>query len=139
MSMELHVFARRDLLPTRSRWQSALDDGGFSTVLGQTVDLENSSGFEPSTFEDRDTGFELFVDAAADIVRSDEGLTGRLDGRDVCVSFRWSGDLDELAAAVTAAATLAHVAGGLFFDPQEDLVAEGDAILTAAAEYMESL
>ena len=133
VTMEVHVLLDGSRLPDRHTWQAALDTAGFPTRLDPEMQPERDSGLSPATYEGRPAGFEIQVGDSSRIIDAypelrDGGITA-----DTCVSFTWSTSLDDLAAAVTAAAVLANLSGGTYFDPQEgDVLSGPNAVLMAA-------
>lgn len=119
MSMELHVFLAKGKLPTIRQWQAAIDSHGFDVKLDPSTDVASDSGFLPAVFKGRESGFEFDVSPAVDVVEAYPDVADRVAGLDAVGNFRWGGDFDEMACALAAAAALASLSGGVWFDPQE--------------------
>ena len=131
MSSELHIFLRDSSVPDRAPWQAAIEQLGFPTVLYPTLDARKDTGFSPTTYSGKDTGFEFYLDSAADILSAYGHIASRVGDRDRCASFRWGGDLDEMSAATTAAAALAKLADGIYFYPDDDILYTADEAVEA--------
>ncbi len=120
VSMELHVFVASAEVPGREKWQERLDASNFPTVLAEAFDPAADRGFVPVTFGGAATGFEFSLGDASSITAAYPHAVQRIGGRDLCATFTWSGAVDELASAFSAAASLADLADGVYFDPQDD-------------------
>ena len=136
--MELHVFVATRDMPVRDRWQERLDLSGFGTVLDEAFAPDVDRGFVPVTFGGTTTGFEFSLGEASSITDAYPQAVARIGDRGSCATFTWSGSLDELAAAVTAAASLAAIGDGIYFDPQDDAFLVGADALMHAHEVLES-
>jgi hypothetical protein len=129
MSIELHIFMQDSQVPSRDDWQHAIEQLAFPTVLDATFDLRRDTGFSPATYKGQPTGFEFYLEPAADILSSYPHIAPMVGVRNMCASFRWGGDLTECAAAISAAAALAKLTDGIYFYPDDDLVYRaGEAI-----------
>lgn len=132
MSMELHVFLPKLALPDVHRWQAAIDTLGIDVRLDPDVDVETHSGFWPAAFNGQPGGFEFDVAPASDVIEVAPDIAGRVRGLDIVGNFRWGGDLNEMASALTAAAALASISGGVWFDPQEGQCLDATAAVREA-------
>lgn len=119
MSMELHVFLSRRRLPNVHQWQSAIDSHGFDVKLDMSTNVGTDTGFLPAVFMGRDSGFEFDVMSISGVAEVYPDIADRLVGLDAVANFRWGGNLDEMACALVAAAALAALSDGVWFDPQE--------------------
>ncbi len=131
MSIELHIFMSDAQVPTRNKWQQAIDQLGFPTTLDPTLDLREDKGFSPTTFRGQDTGFEFDLEPAAEILSDYEHIAAQVGSRDQCATFRWGSNMLECGAAISAAAALAQVADGLYFYPMIDIVFDADEAVVA--------
>ena len=139
MSIELHIFMNDSQVPTRDRWQQAIDQLGFPTTLDPTLDLRNDTGFSPTKFRGQDTGFEFYLEPAADILSDFEHIAAQVGSRDQCATFRWGGDVLECGAAISAAAALAQVADGIYFYPDDGIVYDAAEAVVATKNDLENL
>ena len=71
------------------------------------------------------------MESATDIVESFPHIAQRIGSRDMSASFRWGGNLDEMAAALSAAATLAKLTDGIYFYPDDDILYDADEAIEA--------
>ena len=126
MARTLIAFVQRNRIPDRAALQRAID------ALGQPLTLDAgdaplaTGGYRPCTLQGEDAGFDLRIGEAAD--------TG--DGDEVRLTFRWSGDPREEAAAsivcaVLAAACDARVQAGDATRSTAALLATADACLAS--------
>ena len=61
----------------------------------------------------------------------------RVGVRDSCATFRWGGDMNEMSAALAAAAALTKLANGIWYYPDDDLLCESDEAVEAAKRDLE--
>jgi hypothetical protein len=140
MSIELHIFLHDSRVPTRESWQEAIEEASFPTVLDATLDVRQHTGFSPTLYAGQSTGFEFFLEPAADILSSSYShITERVGDRNKCATFRWGGDLTEMAAALTAAAALTKLTDGIYYYPNDDIVYGADEALEATRSDVSSL
>lgn len=104
MANELFAFIDRFRVPTREAWQRAITDCGFDLLLGPEMKPMEDSGFSPCTLQGKQTGVEIYY-------RDDPEFLSRFStirkGRNICVTFRWGGAMDECACASIASYALA--------------------------------
>ena len=131
MAIELHVFMQDSRVPNREIWQEAIEQLGFPAVLFASLDVRNDTGFSPTTFRGKPTGFEFYLEPAADILESYSHIAPRVGSRDKCATFRWGGDMMECGAAISAAAALVHVTDGIYFYPDDDIIYDAAEAVTA--------
>ena len=122
MSIELHIFMHDSRVPTRDSWQQAIEELGFPTVLDKTLDVQQHSGFSPVVYAGRSTGFEFALEPAVDVLSSYSHIADRVGDREKCATFRWGGDLTEMAAVLSAAAALTKLTDGIYYYPNDDIV-----------------
>jgi len=121
MSLELHVFIQDAEIPTRDSWQHAIEEAGFPTILEPTLDLRHDTGFRPPTYNDQATGYEIYLEVAAGLLEVYPDMAEQVGPRDMCVTFRWGGDLLEYAAAISSAAALTKLTDGIYFFPDDGI------------------
>jgi len=139
MSTELHVLLFSPKLPTVEEWQTAIQAHGFDLVLDSKLNLQADAGFTPAVYEGQETGFEFDLSPASDIADSYSTVGELLEGRDHSANFRWESDLSECAAATIAAAVLATISEGIFYDPQEGVAYRDVAALTIAQQTLQEI
>jgi hypothetical protein len=137
MSIELHIFMHDSRVPTRADWQQAIEQIGFPTVLDSSLDLRQDTGYSPTTYAGKSTGFEFYLDPASEILSAYPHIAKQVGTRDVCASFRWGGDMDEMCAAISAAA-LAKLTDGVYFYP-DDIVYGADEAVEATRRDLASI
>jgi len=131
MSTETHVFFRGKL-PSKSALTRAMKELGFPfSINPSTGSLEQQSGFMPMRLRREETGveFDVFSDSAAVQEFASKGVDPSFERR---ASFRWSGDAEEAAAGLCAAAALAKLTNGVVFDEGEDRLLSADDAITLA-------
>jgi hypothetical protein len=139
LSLNLHIFFQQSRVPDRAAWQAAIDRLEYPTVLDSTLDVQNDTGFSPTTYRGQETGFEFSLDLAAEYLDDYPQIASRLQGRDQCATFRWGGDVTECAAALTAATALAVATDGLYFYPDDDLFYNAQEAVAATRQDLASL
>jgi len=139
MSIELHIFLPESPVPTTKAWQDAIDAAAFPVVLNADTDLPSHRGFLPAEYNGKKTGFEFYLDAASDIIATYPHLAVKAGPRTRCATFRWGGDLLEMCAALSAAASLAKLTNGLYFYPDDDIIYEADEALIATRNDLKSV
>lgn len=122
MTVEIHVFLQDLQVPEREQWQKAIEEAGFPIVLDPALDLRKDKGFSPTTYNGYASGFELYLEPAANYLNSHPEIRENVGTRDKCVSFRWPDDTVTAAAAITAAAVLTILTEGVYFDPEASRV-----------------
>lgn len=131
MSIELHIFVQNARVPTADIWQRAIDEAGFPTALDPSLDVQAHTGFSPTSYKGKSTGFEFFLTQASDILGAYPHIADKVGDREKCATFRWGVDFLEMCAALSAAASLAKVAEGIYFYPDEDIIFNADEALHA--------
>ncbi len=133
MSVTQTVFVLRAELPTREAWQRALAQHGFALVFDPEFDPSRDDGYVPCTLAGADAGFEYTIQDIATYV-AEQDCPDRAQPRtsDTAVSFATSSRIEDLQAAMAAAAVLATISGGrVWSDEAGDYV---DDALEAARE-----
>jgi hypothetical protein len=139
MAVELHVFLQDSRVPDRDTWQQAIEQLGFPAVLEPSRDLRRDTGFRPTSFRGQSTGFEFYLEPAADILSSYPHITPKVGSRDKCATFRWGGDMAECGAALSAGAALAKVTDGIYFYPDDDILYGADEAVAATQRDLASI
>lgn len=131
MAIELYVFLERGKVPAHEEWQHAIATLGFPLVIHAPFDPRSHTGFQPATYGGHSTGFEFYLEPAAQITDSYPHISVRLRKRDVCAAFRWGGDLNEMSAALAAASALTSLADGIYYYPDDDILYTADEAVQA--------
>ncbi len=122
MAIELHVFLESWKVPTHDDWQQAITSIGFPATIQAPFNPRSHTGFQPVTYGGHSTGFEFCVEPANEIIGSYPHVSDRLGKRDICATFRWGGDLNEMSAALAAAAALTKLVDGIYYYPDDDVL-----------------
>jgi hypothetical protein len=139
MSIELHIFIHDSSVPTREAWQQAIEELGFPTVLDATLKVERQTGFLPTVYDGRWTGFEFDLGPAAEVLSCYPQIAPIVGDRKACATFRWGGDLIEMAAALSSAAALTKLTNGIYYYPNDDIVYGADEVVEATRSDLSSL
>jgi hypothetical protein len=132
VSVELHVFVSDPKIPDHLQWQNALQELGIRLTLPTDFMIRKQSGYLPVRWNGRKTGFEFFLGPVGTQFKD---LKDKLGARDHIATFVPRDEV-ESGAAIAAAAGLAWVAGGVFFDPQGDgLLMNASDLVAAAKRY----
>ena len=137
--MEIHIFVQDSQVPNRAAWQQAIDEAGFPAVLDATLDLRKDSGFSPTVYNGQESGFELYLDSAASYLESYPQIAEVVGARDMCISFRWGGDVVEAAAAISCGAALTKLTDGIYLDAETGRVFTADVVLDGIQEDLAGL
>lgn len=140
MSIELHIFMNDSRVPSREAWQLAIDEMNFPTALDAAFDVRQQSGYSPTIHAGQRTGFEFILEPTQKILSSSYAhIADRVGGREKCATFRWGGDLTEMAAALSAAAALTKLTDGIYYYPNDDIVYGADEAVEATRRDLSSL
>ena len=141
MANEQYAFIHKDKVPSRAKWQEAVDAAGFDLQIDPELQVFEHSGFMPCKLLGKDSGVETYYSPANEIF-DDPAAPEELAGdRDYCISFRWGGSFSEAACAMILSYVLASSFGAVVSyegeEPHQDLAAlrkETDDILKEAAK-----
>lgn len=139
MSIELHIFLHDSRVPSADVWQQTIEHLSFPTILDKTLNLREDAGFSPTIYDGKPTGFEFYLEPSEDILATYSHIAEVVGDREKCATFRWGGDLLEMAAAITAAAALTKLTDGVYFYPGDDIVLGADEAVQATREDLKSL
>lgn len=104
MANEQFAFIKKDTLPNRNDWQSAIESCGFDFVLNSEFNPVSDSGFLPCKLNGKDAGVELYFDDSEETLGQFLELAG---DNDCCILFRWGGSMAECATAMIMSYALA--------------------------------
>ncbi|MFN0277831.1 MAG: hypothetical protein ACKVRN_04430 [Pyrinomonadaceae bacterium] len=139
MSLELYIFMLDSQVPSRDAWQQTMDELGFPTVLDPSFDLRHDKGFSPTTYNGQMTGFEFYLEPAADILSTYSHIASKVGSRDTCATFRWGADMAECAASLSAASSLTKLTDGIYFYPDDDIIYSADEAVEATRRDLSSI
>ena len=139
MSIELHIFLHDSRVPSRDAWQRAIDELSFPVVLDTALNVREQTGFLPTIYAGQSTGFEFYLESSQDILSSYSHIAESVGDREKCATFRWGGDLTEMAAALSVAAALTQLVDGVYYYPNDDIVYGRDDAVKTLSEDLSSL
>jgi hypothetical protein len=139
MSMEIHIFMEDSRVPDRESWQRAIEQADFPAILDPSLDLRDDSGFSPTIYNGQESGFEFYLDPAGSYLENYPHIAAQVGNRDMCVSFRWGGDVVEAAAAISCGAALAKLTDGIYYDPETDRVFTANTVIEGIREDLSGL
>ena len=139
MSIEMYAFIRTEEIPDRETWQQSIQSLGFTLELDDELDPLTSSGFTPCVIAGQDSGFEIALDQAEELLAFYPHRKDEFAEYDGAISFRWVGDMGELGCSLGSAAALAKNHNAKIYYPDDDLVYETDALVSEAREVIVSL
>lgn len=122
MSVVVCVFLRDAELPRFEDWQHALDEAGSGLRL-EDISPRGHSGFWPALLNGQACGFEYSFGPIDP--NSEDDFRIHIGDRDCVVDFVWHGSEFDMRAGLQAAAALAKLTDGVFFDPQDGGFAHG--------------
>jgi len=132
------VYLARKDVPARKELQQAIKGLKFKVTLDDGYSPFKTSGYLPCTLDGEDAGFTIkFQDVTADAAPAP--VKAALDGRDVEIALKWTGDIRELIAAMAFSAALVKDFGAIVYDPDGDKVYASDEFLAKAKEAAESI
>jgi hypothetical protein len=130
MAIELYVFLKSKRIPAHQSWQAAITASRFPAVL-EPFDVRSETGFRRATYGDSQTGFEFYLEPSHEVIGSYPHVADKAGARNTCATFRWSGDLNEMSAALAAAAALTKLSEGVYYYPDDDILYTADQVVPA--------
>lgn len=138
MARALTVYLLRSQVPDRAALQPAVDALKLKLTLDDGYVPMESSGYLPCTLDGEDAGFTIrFHDVDADLAAL-PNLKAALEGRDVAVDFKWSGDAREKVAALGVCAALAKSFGAVVHDLAGDKMLSAEKLISQVREELEN-
>jgi hypothetical protein len=132
MSLQQTAYVNRANVPDRAALQAAVDALGFDCKIDTYYVPFQCSGFLPCVLAGSESGFEIYFETAADVLRDFPNLAGTVGNRDVAITFRWGGDMSECACVLIVSAALAKAFGAIVHYQDDDML-YSDAQLVAEA------
>jgi hypothetical protein len=136
MSLQQTAYLARGNVPKRDALQAAVDSLGFDCSIDASFVPFASSGFLPCVLAGTESGFEIYFESAAEVLKDFPELSQSVGSRDVAIIFRWGGDIAECACVLIVSAALAKFFGAIVHDQDDNmlyseaqLVVEADAAL----------
>lgn len=137
MGVENVVLFNRGKMVTPAKWQAAIAVAGFELVIDTDFDPSEFSGFLPCRIGKVECGFEFFLE---ELDRDGVGdlETPIPDDWDTVVTLVTRSSYDDLEASCIAAAVLASLVDGGYFDGgDEPMIPGADAIAWARGAVQE--
>lgn len=138
--MVVCAFVRDRSLPSRDRWQRAIDALSLPITLADDFDPASADGFQPCTVNGDESGVEVFHMPLEEALEDVPAVAPHVRGTNHTLAFRFGGDAYEAAAALAMCASLLSVSDCVIWEegsaePQtkEQLVAEAKQFLTTRA------
>jgi hypothetical protein len=143
MSMSAGVFFRGKLPDTAALTQAMQELGFPISVVPPHYSLEGKKGYRPMLLRDQESGAEFYLDEGRDSVEMGfadfPDFLAKVDpGFDRCASFVFGGRWSEVICGTCAAAALAKLVNGIFWEDQEPLVLTVDEAIEYARETLET-
>jgi hypothetical protein len=113
MSLQQTAYVARSNVPDRAALQAAVDALGFDCKIDTFYVPFQCSGFLPCVLAGSESGFEIYFEAATDVLSDFPNLTGTVGSRNVAITFRWGGDMSECACVLIVSAALAKTFGAI--------------------------
>jgi len=107
MAQEQTAYLYRSSIPERLALQAAVDALGFDLKIDESYAPWESQGFLPCRLLQIESGFEIYFDEAMKLLQDFPNLGASVAGRDSAITFRWGGDMRELACVLIVSAALA--------------------------------
>ncbi len=140
MAIELHIFMVESRVPGRDYWQSVIEQLGFPVVIVTPIDLRTETGQIRATFHGKPTGFEVYLEPAANVlIGYPPQVAKKVGNRELCVTFRWGSDVAECAAALCASAALAKIGDGIYYYPDNGELADGLEAIGATRKVLSAI
>jgi hypothetical protein len=112
--------------------QSAVDSLGFDCKIDNSYTPFVSVGFLPCTLNGQQSGFEIFFEDSAQVLKDFPHLAAQVGDRSTAVTFRWGGDMAECACVLVVSAALAKSFDAIVHYQDDDLVYSDDQLLEEA-------
>jgi len=138
VSLELHVFLKREAVPDRPRWQASVNAFGFPLELYCELRPVQDTGFSPCQLKGGLTGFEIFPGPSKDVLEVYREIAERIGDRDFVITFRWGGDFKECACVMIAAAALVQDYSAIAYYPADSQICSADQLLADARECLKT-
>lgn len=138
MARALTAYLARAHVPARADLQAAIDALKLKLVLDDGYVPLESAGYLPCTLDGEDAGFTLRF-RSADAPPPSPAIAAVLDGRDVAMEVRWSGDVREQISALGVCAALAAAFGALVADPDTDAPLDAKTLAARAKAALEDI
>jgi hypothetical protein len=127
MSVKLCVFLLAESLPSHSAWQFALDRSELDLKL-DPISTREHAGFVPTVLNGAECGFEYYFDELSPEESAE--VRSAIGARNRVITLRTVGGREnDLRAAELAAAMIAELSDGVFYDPQSGDLVQANGVL----------
>lgn len=134
MALEQYAFLARENVPSVIAWQAAVMEIGFDLQISPSLKPFEDSGFVPCKLGQVDTGFEIYYEAADEVLGTYPQISEKIAPRDYVISFRWGHDMAECACVLIASAALAKSFDAVIYYPDDDLIYTVDDLIADAGQ-----
>ncbi len=139
MSLQQTAYVTRANVPDRPALQAAVDALGFDCKIDTFYVPFQCSGFLPCVLAGSESGFEIYFEAAADVLSDFPNLAGTVGSRDVAITFRWGGDMSECACVLIVSAALAKSFGAIVHYQDDDMVYSDEQLVEEARSALQAI
>ena len=139
MSLQQTAYVARANVPDRAALQAAVDALGFDCKIDAFYVPFQCSGFLPCVLAGTESGFEIYFEAAVDVLSDFPNLAGTVGGRDVAITFRWGGDMSECACVLIVSAALAKTFGAIVHYQDDDMLYSADQLVAEANSALQAI
>lgn len=98
-----------------------------------------TSGYLPCTFDGEDAGFTIRFREIGEDGAKFPALGAALQGRDVAIDIKWSGDVREYVSALAVSAAFAKGFGALVLAGEGDKLLSGDQLVSRVRSEMDAI
>src|SRR5262249_15784576 len=97
------------------------------------------SGFLPCVLAGSESGFEIYFEAAADVLSGFPNLGVTIGSRDVAMTFRWGGDMSECTCVLIVSAALPKTFRAILHYHYDHMLYSADQPVQEARAALQSL
>ncbi len=139
MSLQQTAYLLAATIPKHDALQFAVDSLGFDCKIDASYVPFKCSGYLPCVLAGKDSGFEIYFESAADVVRSFPHLAESIGNREAAITFRWGGDMGECACVLIVSAALAKSFGAIVHFQDDDMLCSGEQLVKEAHMALQAL
>lgn len=139
MSLQQTAYIERANVPDRAALQAAVHALGFDCKIDTYYVPFHCSGFLPCVLAGSQSGFEIYFEAAADVLRDFPNLAGTVGNRDVAMTFRWGGDMSGCACVLIVSAALAKAFGAIVHYQDDDMLYSDAQLVEEARSALQAI
>ena len=127
MGSAIKVFCKRSSLPSVESWNAGLKTHGFDLVL-DPFEPQVDDGYRPAIWEGQESGFEWYL--SDDLSQAPSEVASAAD---VQASLCFTSQAAESVVSCVAAAVLAQITGGFYWDAETEMRTHRDQSAIEAA------